>query len=486
MRTTYAVSFTAQSCSQQQRIEVIDIVSDWLHDNFPNEKRPPGTFVRTREGVDDPVFRLSIDESPPGGTHTKSFTVTIVYINSVLAFDLRSVLIPTTHRVAPSTSREPRQETIAQLVSDVLQRVTVRDANFQLIAQSSVATSLLEGNTFGAFIGAPSRRLPVLVEVADYERKTTSLFRNGAGPLSGIAHIMLINTPAALKGFTEFAGDALLGPGTIRVYWAGGGEPLTLSLRETAPNSYFAERNRLTEAIIEAAASALASPRVPPAPRDDFEDFQDDEADATQNAAIDEYERNIAELQATIADADRIIGEQQAQLERKSGQVDRLILRNVDLETTAGTAAGVKAVASMKEALRLAKHNFSFLVFHDDALKSGERLQGPEPIAVLQDLSRLNEVARAWMSKEISGTSFHIACRGVGLDYAAHISQNSREKFEQDYAIIWKGERVLAEAHIRRGKKNHLFRIHIYLDHDTQQVVVAYIGRHLRGKHSAN
>jgi hypothetical protein len=246
---------------------------------------------------------------------------------------------------------------------------------------------------------------------------------------------------------------------------------------------------------------ALASPRVPPPPRDDFEDFEEDldhdttadaltsvpsELFAAQNATIDEYERNIVDLQAQIADADRMIGEQRTKLERKSGQVDQLILRNVDLETSAGTTAGIKAVASMKEALRLAQENFTFLTFHENSLESGEQLEGPEPIAVLQDLGRLNEVARAWMSKEISGTSFQLACRSVGLDYVAHVSDNSRQKFEQDYAITWQGRSVLAEAHIRRGKKAHLFRIHIYLDDNTQQVVVAYIGRHLRGKHSSS
>jgi len=504
MRTTYAVSFTTEPCSQQQRITVIDIVSDWLLDNFPSDKRPAGTFVRTREGTDDPVFRLSIDESPPGGSHTRSFTVTIVYINGSLTFDLRSVLIPTSNRIAPSRSTDLPQALIVQLVARVLQEVTVYDANHQLAVRSSIATTSLQGNTFGAFVDAPSRRLPVLVEVTDYERASAPLFRDGAGPLSGLAHIVILNTPEALRGFNELTGDTILGPGTIRVYWAGRADPFTLLLRETTSNSFKPERDRLVRVVIETGALALASPRVPPPPRDDFEDFEEFEEDldhdttadaltsvpselfAAQNATIDEYERNIVDLQAQIADADRMIGEQRTKLERKSGQVDQLILRNVDLETSAGTTAGIKAVASMKEALRLAQENFTFLTFHENSLESGEQLEGPEPIAVLQDLGRLNEVARAWMSKEISGTSFQLACRSVGLDYVAHVSDNSRQKFEQDYAITWQGRSVLAEAHIRRGKKAHLFRIHIYLDDDTQQVVVAYIGRHLRGKHSSS
>jgi hypothetical protein len=45
---------------------------------------------------------------------------------------------------------------------------------------------------------------------------------------------------------------------------------------------------------------------------------------------------------------------------------------------------------------------------------------------------------------------------------------------------------VRAEAHLRRGRKTHLVRIHLYFDDETQQVVVAYIGRHLRDKGSAS
>jgi hypothetical protein len=40
-------------------------------------------------------------------------------------------------------------------------------------------------------------------------------------------------------------------------------------------------------------------------------------------------------------------------------------------------------------------------------------------------------------------------------------------------------------AHIRNGKGASLYRVHVFFDHETQQVVVAYIGRHLRDKSSS-
>ena len=89
------------------------------------------------------------------------------------------------------------------------------------------------------------------------------------------------------------------------------------------------------------------------------------------------------------------------------------------------------------------------------------------------------------MAGEISDTSIVLACRQMGLDYAAKVSDTARQKFEADYVIEWRGRPVMAEAHIRRGRRAHLVRIHVYFDRETHQVVVAYIGRHLRDKGSS-
>jgi hypothetical protein len=246
--------------------------------------------------------------------------------------------------------------------------------------------------------------------------------------------------------------------------------------------------------ILDTAARSIATPRVPPPPRTEYDIIDSssrassDDGDLNEDQAIhiEQLEATVNELEASMADADRLMAELREQLEKKGGQVDELILRNVSLEIQAGQTPKVLAVPSMTEALRLAKENCPFLVFHERAIESGSGLEGPEPVSVLQDLVRLNEVARAWMSGEISGTSIKLACRQMGLDFVATISDTARQKFEEDYLIEWRGRAVRAEAHLRRGRKAHLVRIHVYFDDETQQVVVAYIGRHLRDKGSAS
>jgi hypothetical protein len=334
-----------------------------------------------------------------------------------------------------------------------------------------------------------------MVEVLDYERRTPLLIAMGAGPLVGLVHVVQLTTAEALRGFVSLTGYTLVGPGCVVINWAGNTEPEIVHRRELPSASEARERSRLLQLIIDTAARSIAAPRVPAPPRreDDLVEVPSREAQGTQETAqedqaihIEQLESTIDELEAALADADRRLAEQRAQLEQKGGQLDELILRNVSLEMQAGNTANTRAVASMTEALRLAQEHCPFLVFHERAIESGEGLEGPEPVSVLQDLVRLNEVARAWMSGEITGTSIKLACRQMGLDFVSDISATARQKYEEDYLIQWRGKIVRAEAHLRRGKKSHLVRIHLYFDNETQQVVVAYIGRHLRDKGSSS
>ena len=494
MITTYALSLSTVDCTQADRIALIDAVSDWLVDHYPLDSYPPGTTVRTRESSDDPVFRLTITESAPGSTHVETLTISVVLLSNVLTFDVRIVSTPSASKVVPYTP-PLLPVRVVQLVKTALHTVPSEDANRYITDSATVASTELDGQEVAAFILAPGRRLPVIVEVADFERNTQPLIAMGAGPLVGLAHIFHITTPVALRGFADLAGYSLIGPGCIVIQWAGNTDPEIVRLRELPAASERREQHRIVRLVIDTAARSVASPRVPPPPRRDYDDFTIpsrqavavDISDAEEQALhIEQLEASIEELQAAIADADRLLAEQRTHIEKKDGQVDELILRNVSLEMQAGTTASVRAVASMKEALRLAREHCPFLVFHDRAIESGESLEGPDPISVLQDLVRLNEVARAWMSGEITGTSIKLACRQMGLDFVPSISATARQKFEDDYLIDWRGRTVRAEAHIRRGKKDHLVRMYLYFDDETQQVVVAYIGRHLRDKSSSS
>lgn len=488
MITTYAISLTADDCDDADRIRLVDLVSDWLVDEYPPEERPAGTFVRTREGSEDPVFRVSISVNTPSATHSTATDITVVMNGSSLTFDIRSVTLPMSQRITKmnATSVPPN---LVQLVQRVLRAIPVYDANRRVTADTEIIRDALGGQSVGAMlVSAPGRNLPVLIEVRDYERNTSALFAKGAGPLSGLVHSFCLDSAEAVKGFIDITGESLTSPGSIYVYWAGPRDVMTLSMREMPPASRIPEGKHLVQEVLKTAALSLAPPRVPPPPVDaylDEDDGEDTESFDDSNELEVAYEsamRRISELEGAVASADRMIAEQRSQLEQKVQVVDELVLRNVTLETMAGSMASGTIVATMKEALRIAQEKCTCLYFHPRAIESGEELEGPEPIAVLQDLARLNDVARAWMSGDLNRTSFQLACRNVGLDYAPTISDTARQKYEEDYLISLDGRTVRAEAHLRRGRKTHLFRIHIYLDEERQRVVVAYIGKHLRGK----
>ncbi|MSZ12374.1 MAG: hypothetical protein F2622_03525, partial [Actinobacteria bacterium] len=123
MITTYALSLTTADCNEEQRIALIDVVSDWMLLHYPLDARGPGTSVRvTRESSDDPVFRMMITESGAASTHVETLTITVVLLSGVLTFDIRILSTPTTSKVVPYTPQlvPPR---IARLVRDVLTTV---------------------------------------------------------------------------------------------------------------------------------------------------------------------------------------------------------------------------------------------------------------------------------------------------------------------------------------------------------------------------
>lgn len=490
MITTYATTLTAVDFAEADRIAVIDVLTDWQMANYPIDENAPGTTIRVREGSDDPVFRITVTQSASGRPYAQTISASVITLDNILTFDVRMISTPTTTRVAP-VKLQPLPPHIVRLIHDVLTTVKMEDANEYLSTHARVVTTEDDGARIGALVHAPRRTLPVVVEIDDFDSPRSPIFPPVLGPLTGLVHLFRISTREAMNGYLSLAGGGLVGPGQIIVHWAGTVEPLVERRSDIRSGQEFATVQRLATSITEVAARTISAPRLPPPPRYEDEaivDTQrtslDDDARDEQDLQIEQLEATVEDMQAALADADRIIAEQRQQIEQKGGQLDELILRNVSLEIQAGSTPTVRAVSSMKEALRLAQEHCPHLVFHERALESGEHLEGPEPVSVLQDLVRLNEVARAWRAGEISGTSIGLACRQMGLDFAPRISDNARQKFEEDYLITWRGETVRAEAHLRRGRKSHLVRIHVYFDQDTQEVVVAYIGRHLRDKHS--
>lgn len=495
MITTYAVSFATRDCTEDDRITLIDLVTDWQVALFPfdsDEDSRPGLSMRTRLATNDPVFRVTITDAPPGATHVLTTTVTIALLESTLTFDLRIVSSARTIKVAPH--RPPMVPLhIIDLIRKVLDAVPTFDAERRITNSIDVIDTALKGQEIAYLVDAESRNLPVVVEVASLDRHQPPLLALGVGPLVGLVHMAHITTEDAMNAYKDTVGLPLIGFGCIVVHWAGKTEPTIVRANEIAGNSRRYEAERLVREIIETAARSVAAHRIPPPPRDSDDDLVETstnsdvpiaKGDEDSVAHIEHLEAMVNDLESALATADRTIAEQREMLEKREGQVDQLVLRNLSLESFAGTSPEVAAVSTMAEALEFARTKFEFLVFHERAIESGMQLQGPDPMAILHDLWRLNGVARRWAAGEISGSSIKIACTEAGLNYTPAISETARRKYEEDYLIEWRGKLVRAEAHIKRGKKAHLVRTHVYFDSETQQVVVAYIGRHLRDKGS--
>jgi hypothetical protein len=186
-----------------------------------------------------------------------------------------------------------------------------------------------------------------------------------------------------------------------------------------------------------------------------------------------------------LAEADRLVAEKQMMLERGDELRDQLVLQNVNLDVRLGGRARGLSATSASDAVRQAMNLCEHLTFHPRALESAETLDGIDANRLLQDLVRLNVVAHDWQSGRINNASLTISCRSMGLNYAGGISDTAEYKYGEDYAFTWRGRTEYAVAHIRNGKGNRLYRVHLFFDNETQQVVIAYIGRHLRGKHSS-
>lgn len=487
MITTYALNLTSEPIDDAEHTRLVDVVSDWLIDGFPADGRPPGTRVRSREGTDDPVFRLSIDVPASGGTHTETVSISVVRRGGRSEFDVRRVLLPMTNRIAPSSRGELKIDLLLPLVVEVVEGFPFFDAGQRITAAATIAADHLGGQSVAALIDAPGRRLPVIVEVPDAGR--TTLFAAGSGLLTGLAHVFCLDGSDARRGFDELHGVSLLSPGQIVAHWAGSKDHRTLSLHEVPPGAIPREVGRFVAGVVEVAARSLAAPRVPPRPSilEDDEPAPDETSGSTDvdviRSAYDASERRIGELEAALVTAESLIDKQRRALEDNKLLVDDLVLQKVQYELSGFAAeSSMTGVATMADAIRIARERCHFLVFHDQAIESALELEGPDPQTLLRDLVRLDNVARAWSSNEISRTSFTLACRHAGLDYASKVSETARRKYEEDYLVDWNGRTVRAEAHVKRGKKSNLYRIHVHLDDDTRQVLVAYIGRHLRGK----
>jgi hypothetical protein len=516
--TTYAVTITTIARPEVAFGSLVDLASDWLAVAYPIDERPSGVRVRVREDDASPVWRAIIEETaaperPAANGSVTTTTVSIVGGSGRCVLDVRRAQQPRRAIVAPVPVEAVPPAALRALVIDALERIDARDAHRPVRSTAEPVGDAGAAHALAAFADAPGRQLPLLVECLDAALPGDFGAARAARPLAGLAHVAVVTTLEAVVGFNEMRGERLLVPGALVLIWPGGALAEVRLRREMGATAAPQALARLTRLVIETAARALPAPRLPgvnakarpiggddrppsaPAPgRSPMvtgpalappEDPTVRERVASLEADLDAALEEVESLEAALAGADRMIEEKQALVEEQHGLVDRLVAQNVDLAIRLGHAPRGLTATSAADAVIKARDGCAHLTFHPRAEASAAHLHIADPTRILVDLHRLDLVAADWQTGAVGTNLFPLACRNVGLDFAPDISDTAKHRYAEDYAIEWRGAVVYARAHLRRGKGTQLYRIHIYLDLGTRQVVVAYVGRHLRDKRSA-
>ena len=507
MRPVYAMRLDGRIWSETTMAKVRQIVTDWVEKEMPAEERGAGVSIRFDN--DDPTrwWRLTIDRGLAGSA-VATTTITVATDQTSTSFEARIMIVPGGRRVMPRTP-DVAVGPIQRVVADVLAAVPFYDANVRVAPDIRVITDTTGAQEVAAFCEARARVLPVLIETVPTTSTPLFALERHAMSLAGLAHMYRLEGDATRTAFHGLYGAELLLARGLTLVWPGGesaqwgGTKLNQAgadseLRTCVTRVHLAAQGslaplrapRFQRRLPDAPPVEVAQPSAPAPTQPDAPSVES--VPSTAAVSMDEYKaaldgwqdayNRIDELEQALAEADRTIDEKNQLLDNREGLVDQLVLQNTELAVRLGKSPtglrAISAIDAVKQAASICEH----LTFHDRAFETAEQLEGIDANRLLEDLVRLNVVAGDWKSGRVTNASLTISCRSLGLNYASGISDNAENKFAEDYAFTWRGRTELAVAHIRNGRGVRLYRVHIFFDHDAHQVVVAYVGRHLRDK----
>lgn len=504
MKPYYCVRLEGPTWPSAQQTKLRELVETWLEAEHPFDDRGPGVSIRLDAENPEQWWRYTIDESLNGGAIV-STTITILNLDKKSTFEVRTSVIPGGSRVTP-LSIKVSVKTKRALLARVVETVTLYDAGMKIGTKAAVITEPSGAEAIAAFFEAPSRSLPIVIETMLSFESSVFEAHELASELAGLAHVVQIVGSASRAAFNEFHGRDVLPQQGLVILWP------DHTNNSIVGNGMLAgagvnDRNYVRQSVTDIASDSLAPLRAPrfrrraveqevetrvvEAEKKELDTLGDPETVSwvEYRSALDgwqETEERVGELEQALAEADRIVAEKQQLLEKGDQVVDQLVLQNTELAIRLGRSPSGLVATSAIDAVRQAKSMCENLVFHEQALRSAEQIQGIDANRLLQDLVRLNIVAGDWQTGRISNSSLTISCRSFGLNYAAGIGEVAENKYGEDYSFTWRGRTEYAVAHIRNGRGVHLYRVHVFFDDDSHQVVVAYIGRHLRGKRDHN
>jgi hypothetical protein len=499
MKTIYAARVNAPRPAQRAAAQ--QMIVAWLEENHPHGDR--GAFG-VRVADEDTWFRVSIDQHIDADLSLQT-QIALRQMRDGLGFEARQMVVPRRVKVVSRKLPTPSLA-LRRLVQSVVDLIGAVDAGVPITSGAQRIDNEMDALGVAALCEAPSRSLPVLIETPTPAGELIFGAAIAAAPLAGLAHVVVFNGDRTRRAFNQGWGADLLAPGALVVVW-----PDRMGAESTPTDQRLSEQGARRELIqrIEritavAAESLPVMPRSRPpdrrppsrsAPATSAQADVDDGvvgADPDQPTvtmqellgALDELEQawdRVDDLQSALSTADAMLAETTARNDALSSRIDDLVSAKVDLEIRLGRKPDVLRAINPNDALEQARLACSHLDFVGD-YSSLDELAGIDSTALLVDLFTLDSVAVQWRAGALNDTTFALACRNVGLDYAADVSDTARHEYADDYAITWQGETVLAAAHVRRGKGARLYRIHLHLDRERRRVVIGHIGRHLRGK----
>lgn len=500
MKTIYAARASAPHPEKRRAAQ--SLIESWLEERFPFEDREAGTAVRL---VDEEAwFRVSIDQHVNDELSVQT-QIALRTTTNTLAFEARQTVLPRRVKVIRRTLPTPSGP-VRRLVQSVVDLIGAVDAGVPITSGAQIVRTEIDARGVAALGEARSRSLPILIETVAPNGDAIFGASKASAPLAALAHVVVLSDDRWRRAFNDGWGADLLAPGSLTIIWPDRSTESTPREQRFTTQGARSELIARIERITDVAAESLPvlprprpavrqpvvprpAPSVPPA--DHTDEVDDANVDANRSVTmtellgvLDELEQawnRVDDLQSALAAADAMVADTNRRNEALDSRIDDLVSAKVDLEIRLGRKPDALRATSAVDALAQARLACRHLDFRGDYSDLGE-LTGIDPTALLIDLFTLDSVAVQWRAGTLNDTTFALACRNVGLDYASDISDTARHEYSDDYAVSWQGEDVLANAHLRRGKGVHLYRIHIYLDRDRRRVVVGHIGRHLRGK----
>ncbi len=470
MITTYG--FSIATPNKDLRQPAIDAVFRWLEDVHPLEDRTNSTPVNIRHSPNDPIFRVDVLEQDSRQAAARGTTATLIVSKNELYFDLRRTLRPTKPALLPRRTIDKPEQRLNQLVVEIVNLFKVRDAEKIIGAKVAVETDQIGGQSLSAFADAPSRRLPLVIETT-VGKPSAITSANTALQLAGIAHVAHVASHVAEEAFNDLYGARIISPSWITVVWPRGAE---------VENFHQQDDDELVRQLIAASVGSLATLVLAPPKKRAHEQSKKVATPAQSNSSTAQTQQETEELRRVNQE----LLEENAGLLENATLTDMLSAQKTEERDRAYSQLATfllmendkSYLDKVADAVTYAQKNLDNLVFHERAISSASESHLMNGRRVYSNLVELNNLAARLQRGDFAPNVFNIYCNQQLSNFAPSISDEAENRYAQDYAIDWKGANVMAKAHIRCGDA----RIHFYHDAKTNEIVVAYVGRHLRDK----